>query len=74
MQYMYKNNQTFMEELDKFNQDYEKYKNRLKLIINEIPRTDYSYVGKTFLNFPIKQKSRKVFTYKKDNNNKDKLF
>ena len=70
MQSMYKNNELFMEELDKFNEDYEKYKRRYKLLLDELPSANYDYKGKTISDFPIKTKKRKVFIYKKDINGK----
>ena len=70
MQFMYKNNEVFMEELDKFNEDYEKYKRRYKLLLDELPTGNYDYNGKTISDFPIESKKRKVFIYKKDVNGK----
>ena len=70
MRSMYKNNEVFMEELDKFNQDYEKYKRRYKLLLDELPTANYDYNGKTISDFPIEPKKRKVFIYKKDINGK----
>jgi len=70
MQYTCKNNDLFMEELDEFNKQYEEYKRRCRLLIDELPSTKYDYKGKTISEFPIKSKQRKVFVYKKDEDGK----
>ena len=70
MQYTYKNNEEFMEELDEFNKQYEDYKKRYKLLIDKLPNTEYDYNGKTISEFPIKTKQRKVFIYKRDEDGK----
>jgi len=70
MQYTYKNNDLFMEELDEFNKQYEEYKRRCRLLIDELPITEYDYKSKTISEFPIKTKQRKVFIYKKDEDGK----
>ena len=63
-----------MEELDKFNQDHEKDKSKLKLIVEDLPTGDYSYDGKTISEFEVKTKKRKVLVYRKEADTEGKLF
>jgi hypothetical protein len=44
---MYKNNDFVMDELEKFNQDRERHLRKFKLLLDEFPTGNYSYVGKT---------------------------
>ena len=63
-----------MEELDKFNQDSEKDKHKLKLLLEDLPSAEYDYKGKTISEFQVKTKSRKVSVYKKETDTEGKLF
>jgi hypothetical protein len=63
-----------MEELDKFNQDHEKDKSKLKLIVEDLPTGDYGYDGKTISEFEVKTKKRKVLVYRKEADTEGKLF
>ncbi len=63
-----------MEELEKFNQDHEKQKTKLKLLLEDLPSANYGYTGKTISEFTIKSKKRKVLVYKKESDSEGKLF
>lgn len=71
---MYKNNDFFLEELEKFNQDHEHDKNKFKLLVDNLPASVYSYEGKTISEIRVKAKKIKVKVYKKDVDSDTKLF
>ena len=63
-----------MDELEKFNQDHERHLKKFKLLMEDFPSANYSYIGKTISNIKVKSKKRKVKVYNKDNNKEGKLF
>ena len=63
-----------MDELEQFNQDRERHLRKFKLLLDEFPTGNYSYVGKTISEIKVKSKKSKVKVYKKDIDNEGKLF
>ena len=63
-----------MDELEQFNQDHSRHLRKYKLLLDEFPTGNYSYVSKTISEIKVKSKKRKVKVYRKDINNEGKLF